>query len=250
MFTSGSPACPWRAGCGATRTSGSEGGLGKRTGREAGTAPQVDPYSVGVVCPPGSPVVDDKEVRQVPRRIGLDVHRDFAQVAIWEDSLVRQAGRIDATPEALRLLPSAMGVGARRRGCSRRTSARAARSAGRRSAGRSPPAGSCARCARSPQAGRRARRRTGAPGAAAPPVRVRAADGERRCRGQPGGLKGGAPGAVAGAYEGVVRPAGGVRAPTSARRRSGSRRRGRSPAASRTSAALGRPRRSRRAWRR
>ena len=27
------------------------GGLGKRTGREAGTAPQVDPYSVDVVRP-------------------------------------------------------------------------------------------------------------------------------------------------------------------------------------------------------
>jgi transposase len=39
----------------------------------------------------------------VARRIGLDVHRDFARVAIWEDGRVRQAGRIDATPEALRL---------------------------------------------------------------------------------------------------------------------------------------------------
>jgi hypothetical protein len=41
----------------ATRTSGSEGGPGKRTGREAGTAPQVDPYSVGVVRPPSPFVV-------------------------------------------------------------------------------------------------------------------------------------------------------------------------------------------------
>ena len=35
------------------------------------------------------------------RCIGLDVHREFAQVAIWQDGLVRQAGRIATTPEAL-----------------------------------------------------------------------------------------------------------------------------------------------------
>ena len=44
----------------------------------------------------------------MPRRIGLDVHRDFAQVAIWEDGRVRQAGRIDATPEALRLFADSL----------------------------------------------------------------------------------------------------------------------------------------------
>jgi transposase len=47
----------------------------------------------------------------VPRRIGLDVHREFAQIAVWEDGIVRQAGQIATTPEALRafadsLLPS------------------------------------------------------------------------------------------------------------------------------------------------
>jgi transposase len=36
------------------------------------------------------------------RCIGLDVHREFAQVAIWEDGVVRQAGRIELTPQALR----------------------------------------------------------------------------------------------------------------------------------------------------
>src|SRR3954462_8191595 len=35
----------WRAGCSGTGTSGSEGGPGKRTSREADTAPRVDPYS-------------------------------------------------------------------------------------------------------------------------------------------------------------------------------------------------------------
>ena len=42
------------------------------------------------------------------RCIGLDVHRDFAQVAIWQDGLVRQAGQIDTTPEALRLFAGSL----------------------------------------------------------------------------------------------------------------------------------------------
>jgi len=33
------------------------------------------------------------------RCIGLDVHREFAQVAIWQDGKVRQAGQITMTPE-------------------------------------------------------------------------------------------------------------------------------------------------------
>jgi transposase len=49
------------------------------------------------------------EVRAVTRRcIGLDVHREFAQVAIWQDGLVRQAGQIAATPEALRLFADSL----------------------------------------------------------------------------------------------------------------------------------------------
>jgi cardiolipin synthase len=36
---------PWRAGCVETRTSGSEGGPRKRTGRNPGTAPRSDPYT-------------------------------------------------------------------------------------------------------------------------------------------------------------------------------------------------------------
>ena len=35
----------WRAGCGESRTSGSEGGPGKPTSREAGRAPWSDPYT-------------------------------------------------------------------------------------------------------------------------------------------------------------------------------------------------------------
>ena len=36
---------PWRAGCSETRTSGSEGGPRKPTGRETGRAPRPDPYT-------------------------------------------------------------------------------------------------------------------------------------------------------------------------------------------------------------
>ena len=36
------------------------------------------------------------------RCIGLDVHRDFAQVAIWENGRVRDAGRVPTSPERLR----------------------------------------------------------------------------------------------------------------------------------------------------
>jgi len=42
------------------------------------------------------------------RCIGLDVHREFAEVAIWEDGIVRSAGRIETTPEALRLFAESL----------------------------------------------------------------------------------------------------------------------------------------------
>jgi transposase len=38
----------------------------------------------------------------VVRYIGMDVHREFAQLAVIEDGLVRDEGRIGVTPEALR----------------------------------------------------------------------------------------------------------------------------------------------------
>ncbi len=43
------------------------------------------------------------------RCIGLDVHREFAEVAIWEDGVVRSAGRVATTPEALRLFAESLG---------------------------------------------------------------------------------------------------------------------------------------------
>jgi transposase len=42
------------------------------------------------------------------RCFGLDVHREFAQVAIWQDGVVRQAGQIAATPEGLRLFADSL----------------------------------------------------------------------------------------------------------------------------------------------
>ena len=40
------------------------------------------------------------------RCIGLDVHRDFAQVAIWENGRVRDAGRVaDLAGAAARVRP-------------------------------------------------------------------------------------------------------------------------------------------------
>jgi transposase len=42
------------------------------------------------------------------RCIGLDVHRDFAQVAIWQDGVVRQAGQIAMTAEALKIFADSL----------------------------------------------------------------------------------------------------------------------------------------------
>jgi transposase len=67
--------------------------------------------SVGVVLPADcfTKPIEATEVRAVTRRcIGLDVHREFAQVAIWQDGLVRQAGRIATTPEALRVFADSL----------------------------------------------------------------------------------------------------------------------------------------------
>jgi transposase len=42
------------------------------------------------------------------RDIGLDVHRDFCEVAIAEDGQLRSAGRIETTPEALELFAESL----------------------------------------------------------------------------------------------------------------------------------------------
>jgi transposase len=43
------------------------------------------------------------------RAIGLDVHRDFCEVALVEDGEVSSAGRIATTPEALELFAGSLG---------------------------------------------------------------------------------------------------------------------------------------------
>ena len=46
--------------------------------------------------------------RWVGRAIGLDVHRDFCEVAICEDGVVRSAGRVPSTPEGIRTLAESL----------------------------------------------------------------------------------------------------------------------------------------------
>jgi transposase len=66
--------------------------------------------SVDVVCPPVLPVVADSEEDEL-RAVGLDVHRDFCEVAIVAEGHVRSAGRIEARPEALELFGQSLDAG-------------------------------------------------------------------------------------------------------------------------------------------
>ena len=43
------------------------------------------------------------------RCIGIDVHREFAQVAVWEDGQVRHAGQVAITGEAIRVFADSLG---------------------------------------------------------------------------------------------------------------------------------------------
>jgi transposase len=43
------------------------------------------------------------------RCIGLDVHREFAQVAVWEDGRVRDAGQVPITGESLSVFADSLG---------------------------------------------------------------------------------------------------------------------------------------------
>jgi transposase len=49
-------------------------------------------------------------VRAVGRSVGLDVHRDFCEVAIAEDGAVRSVGRVETTPERLELFGQSLGA--------------------------------------------------------------------------------------------------------------------------------------------
>jgi transposase len=59
-----------------------------------------------VVIVRGRTVVQTQTQR---RCIGLDVHREFAQVAIWQGGLVIQAGRFATTPEGVRAFAEGLG---------------------------------------------------------------------------------------------------------------------------------------------
>jgi hypothetical protein len=50
-----------------------------------------------------------KEVVVVGRAIGLDVHRDFCEVAIAEDGKISRGGRIETRPEAIALFARSLG---------------------------------------------------------------------------------------------------------------------------------------------
>src|SRR5215207_9051083 len=52
--------------------------------------------------------VEEGEVGSVGRAIGLDVHRDFCEVAIVEGGALRSAGRIATTPDALELFAQSL----------------------------------------------------------------------------------------------------------------------------------------------
>ncbi len=42
------------------------------------------------------------------RYIGIDIHREFAEVAILEEGVARSGGRVAATPEGIRLLAGSL----------------------------------------------------------------------------------------------------------------------------------------------
>jgi len=42
------------------------------------------------------------------RAIGIDVHRDFCEVALSEGGRLRSAGRVPSTPEQLELLAASL----------------------------------------------------------------------------------------------------------------------------------------------
>ena len=46
--------------------------------------------------------------RWVGRAVGLDVYREFCEVAICEDGRVRSAGRVPATPEGVKSLADSL----------------------------------------------------------------------------------------------------------------------------------------------
>ncbi|MGV9349343.1 IS110 family transposase, partial [Streptomyces spiralis] len=59
--------------------------------------------SVGVVSPSWSPPErEGSREAAMSRKIGMDIHRDFAQIAMVEDGFLKDAGQIGCRPEELR----------------------------------------------------------------------------------------------------------------------------------------------------
>ena len=69
------------------------------------TDPSVSFLSTGSLA---SVVVNEGEVGM--RSIGLDVHRDFCEVAIVAEGAVGSAGQIETTPAALELFAASPGA--------------------------------------------------------------------------------------------------------------------------------------------
>src|SRR3954465_12266737 len=61
--------------------------------------------------PTGSPAWIDVGEEVSMRAVGLDVHRDFCEVAIVAEGRLRSAGRIEARPEALELFGQSLDAG-------------------------------------------------------------------------------------------------------------------------------------------
>jgi hypothetical protein len=49
-------------------------------------------------------------VKQGGRPVLLDMHREFAQVAVWQDGAVTQVARVATTPEELRMFADGLGL--------------------------------------------------------------------------------------------------------------------------------------------
>ena len=64
--------------------------------------------SVDVVCPPVSRAVFNEQSGVSVRYVGLDVHRDFCEIAILEHGALAACGRVATTPEALELFASSL----------------------------------------------------------------------------------------------------------------------------------------------
>src|SRR6266511_196893 len=59
-----------------------------------------------------SPPVKSPRRRRAMRSIGLDIHRDFCEVAIAEEGEIRSPGRIEMAPAVLELFAQRLGAAA------------------------------------------------------------------------------------------------------------------------------------------